>query len=42
MEVDEWTGFTDHFTHIKSGDAATDKTQLLAAILANAVNFSTV
>src|SRR6266436_10142677 len=38
MEVDEWTGFTGHFTHIKSGDVATDKTLLLAAILADAIN----
>jgi hypothetical protein len=26
MEVDEWTGFTRHFTHLKSGDLAKDKT----------------
>jgi TnpA family transposase len=38
MEVDEWTGFTGHFTHIKSGDVASDKTLLLAAILADAIN----
>jgi TnpA family transposase len=38
MEVDEWTGFTSRFTHIKSGDAASDKTLLLAAILADAIN----
>jgi hypothetical protein len=38
MEVDEWTGFTAHFTHIKSGDVASDKTLLLAAILADAIN----
>ena len=34
MEVDEWTGFTRHFTHIKSGeprerqDAAADRDPL--------------
>ena len=22
LEVDEWTGFTRHFTHLKSGDLA--------------------
>ena len=33
MEVDEWTGFTGHFNHIKSGDPADDKTLLLATIL---------
>jgi TnpA family transposase len=38
MEVDGWTGFTGHFTHIKSGDVARDKTLLLAAILADAIN----
>jgi Tn3 transposase DDE domain len=37
MEVDEWTGFTGHFTHIKSGEVASDKTLLLAAILADAI-----
>src|SRR5260370_19026619 len=29
MEVDEWTGFTRHFTHLKTGDTAKDKTLLL-------------
>ena len=38
MEVDEWTGFTERFTHIKSGDAASDKTLLLTTILADAIN----
>ncbi len=38
MEVDEWTGFTQHFTHIKNGAAARDKTLLLTAILADAIN----
>jgi hypothetical protein len=38
MEVDEWTGFTVRFTHIKSGDAASDKTLLLTTILADAIN----
>ena len=38
MEVDEWTGFTRHFTHIKSGEPANDKTLLLTAILADAIN----
>ena len=38
MEVDEWTGFTERFTHIKSGDAASDKTLRLATILADAIN----
>ena len=38
QEVDAWTDFTRHFTHIKSGDVARDKTLLLTAVLADAVN----
>jgi len=38
LEVDEWTGFTRHFTHLKTGDAARDKTLLLTTILADAIN----
>lgn len=38
MEVDEWTGFTRHFTHIKSGDVAKDKSLLLTTILADGIN----
>ncbi len=38
MEVDEWTGFTRHFTHLKSGEVANDKTLLLTAILSDAIN----
>ena len=38
MEVDEWTGFSRHFTHIKSGDAPSDRALLLSAILADAIN----
>lgn len=38
MEVDDWTDFTRHFTHIKSGDTAKDKTLLLTTILADAIN----
>jgi hypothetical protein len=33
LEVDEWTGFTRHFTHLKSGDLAKDKNLLLTTIL---------
>ena len=35
MEVDEWTGFTNQFTHLKTGDTAKDKTLLLTSILAD-------
>nr|WP_253182287.1 MULTISPECIES: Tn3 family transposase [unclassified Aeromonas] len=38
LEVDEWTGFTHHFTHLKSGDLAKDKNLLLTTILADAIN----
>jgi hypothetical protein len=38
MEVDEWTGFSRHFTHLKSGDAVKDNTLLLTAILADGIN----
>uniref|UniRef100_UPI0020C4D179 Tn3 family transposase n=1 Tax=Salmonella enterica TaxID=28901 RepID=UPI0020C4D179 len=38
LEVDEWTGFTRHFTHLKSGDQAKDKNRLLTTILADAIN----
>ena len=38
LEVDEWTGFTRHFMHLKSGDLAKDKNLLLTTILADAIN----
>jgi TnpA family transposase len=38
LEVDEWTGFTRHFTHLKSGDSAPDRHLLMTAILADAIN----
>jgi TnpA family transposase len=38
LEVDKWTGFTDHFTHLKKGDAARDRIPLLTTILADAIN----
>lgn len=38
LEVDEWTGFTRHFTHLKSGDQAKDKHLLLTTILADGIN----
>jgi len=28
MDVDEWTGFTRHFVHLKSGAQVQDKTLL--------------
>ena len=38
LEVDEWTDFTRHFSHLKSGDLAKDKHLLLTTILADAIN----
>lgn len=38
MDVDEWTGFSSHFVHLKDGEQAKDKHLLLAAILADAIN----
>lgn len=38
MEVDGWTDFTRHFTHLKTGDSAKDKKLLLTTILADGIN----
>lgn len=38
LEVDRWTGFTRHFTHLKSGAPARDRAILLTAILADGIN----
>ena len=38
LEVDQWSGFTRHFTHLKSGEPAKDGTLLLTTILADAIN----
>lgn len=38
LEVDNWTGFTRHFTHMKNGNEAKDKNLLLTAILADGIN----
>lgn len=38
LEVDEWTDFTRHFTHLKTNEPATDKIGLLTTILADAIN----
>ena len=38
LEVDDWTGFTRHFTHLKSGRTTEDKSLLLTAVLADAIN----
>jgi len=38
LEVDSWTGFTQHFKHLKSGEVADERQLLLTAILADAIN----
>ena len=38
MEVDQWTHFTRHFTHLKSGGTAKDQMLLLTTILADGIN----
>jgi len=38
LEVDRWTNFTRHFTHLKSRTPAADQSLLLTAILADAFN----
>jgi len=38
LEVDDWTGFTHQFTHLKSGEPAQDRSLLLTAVLADAIN----
>ena len=38
LEVDAWTGFTRHFTHLRTGELTKDKTLLLTTILADGIN----
>ncbi len=38
MEVDAWTGMSDHFTHLRSGEPQKDNKILLTAILADGIN----
>lgn len=38
LEVDDWTGFTRHFTHLKSGLPTNDRHVLLTTILSDAIN----
>src|SRR5215207_2045332 len=38
LEVDNWTGFTRHFTHMKNDNEAKGKNLLLTAILADGIN----
>jgi hypothetical protein len=38
VEVTSWTGFTQHFTQLKTGEPAKDLEPILAAILAGGTN----
>jgi TnpA family transposase len=38
LEVDSWTGFTKHFTHLKTESTVSDSPLLLTAILADGIN----
>ncbi|AFZ56750.1 Tn3 family transposase [Anabaena cylindrica] len=38
VEVDSWTHFTKHFTHLYSGTEVEDKVVLLSALLADGIN----
>jgi hypothetical protein len=37
MEVDHWTSFTSHFTHLKSNEPGKDRILLLTVVLADAL-----
>jgi len=37
-EVHDWTGFADHFTHVRTDDAPRDASAMLAGVLADATN----
>jgi TnpA family transposase len=38
LDVDEWTGFSECFVHLKDGKPAQDRTLLLSVVLADAIN----
>jgi len=42
LEVEEWTGFSSHFAHLKTSEKVRDKLMLLSAILADAINLGLV
>ncbi len=37
-EVHDWTGFADHFTHVRTGDIPRNVSAMLAGVLADATN----
>lgn len=38
LEVDKWTDFSRHFTHLKGGQAASDRVMLMTTVLADGIN----
>jgi TnpA family transposase len=38
MEVDQWTNFTQHFTHLRTAIPVKDRAMLMTVILADAIN----
>lgn len=38
LEVDQWTGFSQNFTHLKTGEPSDEQSLLLTAILADGIN----
>ncbi|CCH47872.1 Tn3 family transposase [Pseudodesulfovibrio piezophilus] len=38
IEVDQWTGFTEQFTHLRTGQPSQDKESLLSVILSDGIN----
>ena len=38
VEVDTWTGFSEQFTHLRSGLPTDDRQALLSVILADGIN----
>jgi hypothetical protein len=42
LEVDRWTHFTRHFSHLKTDEPSKDPALLLTAILADAINLGLV
>lgn len=42
VEVEDWTGFSEHFVHLRNGALPKDRLCLLTAILADAINLGLV
>jgi TnpA family transposase len=42
LEIDSWTQYSRHFTHLQTGDACRDRMALLTALLAEALNLGLV